>query len=60
MANDFKGVAVGQQEMPEWKKASFGGQKASYGRKTKLSIIEQRESLPIFKLKEALVDVRRL
>eukprot|EP00117_Sycon_ciliatum_P004752 scpid32124/ scgid8988/ ATP-dependent RNA helicase DHX8; DEAH box protein 8; RNA helicase HRH1 len=56
MANDFRGVAIGQQELPEWKKASFGGQKASYGRKTKMSIIEQRESLPIYKLKTALVE----
>ena len=28
---------------------------ASYGKKTSLSIIEQRQSLPIFKLKEELL-----
>lgn len=45
-------------DMPEWKKHAFGGNKASYGKKTQLSILEQRESLPIYKLKEQLVQVR--
>ena len=44
--------------MPEWRKASFGGKKVSYGRKTNLSILEQRQSLPIYKLKDELVKVR--
>lgn len=44
-------------DMPEWKKHAFGGNKASYGKKTQLSILEQRESLPIYKLKEQLVQV---
>uniref|UniRef100_H2YHV2 RNA helicase n=1 Tax=Ciona savignyi TaxID=51511 RepID=H2YHV2_CIOSA len=45
-----------QGDIPEWKKQAFGGTKASYGKKTELSIIEQRESLPIYKLKEQLVQ----
>lgn len=47
------------QELPEWKKSAFGGNKASYGKKTKLSIVEQRQSLPIYRLKKELVQVRR-
>lgn len=44
--------------LPEWKRKAFGGNQVSYGRKTELSILQQRESLPIFKLKEQLVQVR--
>ncbi|XP_015282083.1 PREDICTED: ATP-dependent RNA helicase DHX8-like, partial [Gekko japonicus] len=40
----------------KWKKHAFGGNKASYGKKTQLSIIEQRESLPIFRLKDQLIQ----
>ena len=43
-------------DIPEWKKQAFGGKKASYGRKTEMSIMEQRQSLPIFKLKDQLVQ----
>lgn len=42
-------------ELPEWKKHIIGGKKASYGKKTTMSILEQRQSLPIFKLKDELV-----
>ena len=42
-------------DMPEWKKHIVGGSKGSYGRKTTLSIMEQRQSLPIYKLKDELV-----
>ena len=42
-------------EMPEWKKYITGGNKASYGRKTEMSIVQQREALPIFKLKHELL-----
>ena len=56
-AQDMKGLGMTAQEMPEWKKASFGGNKASYGKKTNLSILEQRQSLPIYKLRDELVKV---
>ena len=46
-------------EMPEWKKHVAGGVKASLGRKTDLSILEQRRSLPIFKLREELIKAIR-
>lgn len=55
LAHDFRGIGLNPMDVPEWKKASFGGNKASYGRKTKLSIVQQREGLPIFKLKRQLM-----
>ena len=54
LADEFRTVAP--PELPEWKKASFGGNKASYGRKTQLSILEQRQGLPIYKLRNNLVQ----
>lgn len=48
------------QDIPEWKKHITGGQKASYGKKEKKSLLEQRQSLPIFKLKDELVKVSLL
>ena len=43
-------------EHPEWKKHVFGGDKASLGKKTSMSILEQRNSLPIYKLKNELLE----
>ncbi|XP_017486973.1 PREDICTED: ATP-dependent RNA helicase DHX8-like isoform X1 [Rhagoletis zephyria] len=42
-------------EMPEWKRHITGGAKASYGKRTELSLLEQRQSLPIYQFKEELV-----
>lgn len=42
-------------DVPEWKKAVIGGKKTSFGRKTDMSIVEQRQSLPIFKLRDDLI-----
>ena len=56
LATDFKQLAA-PPELPEWKRVSFGGNKASYGKKTQMSILEQRQSLPIYKLRENLVQV---
>jgi ATP-dependent RNA helicase DHX8/PRP22 len=39
----------------EWKKATFNAA-TSFGRITSLSIQEQRESLPIYKLRNSLVQ----
>jgi len=44
-------------DMPEWKRNILGGSKASFGKKEKKSILEQRQSLPIYKLKNELVKV---
>ncbi|KAF7286144.1 hypothetical protein GWI33_007392 [Rhynchophorus ferrugineus] len=49
-----RGIGLQSQDLPEWKKHIIGGKKSSFGKKTNLSIIEQRQSLPIYKLKEEL------
>ncbi|CAI5441381.1 unnamed protein product [Caenorhabditis angaria] len=43
------------RDMPEWLRHVTAGGKATYGRRTNLSMIEQRESLPIFALKKTLM-----
>lgn len=35
----------------------IGGKKSSFGMKTNLTLIEQRQSLPIYKLREDLIKV---
>ena len=45
-----------QEEVPDWKKAAFGGKKMSFGKRTDLSMIEQRKGLPIYQLKAQLVE----
>jgi len=52
-----RGIGLQAQDLPEWKKHVIGGKKSSFGKKTNLSIIEQRQSLPIYKLKEELRKV---
>ena len=56
LAADFKGNLGLQPDVPEWKKCAFGGNKVSYGKKTKLSLLEQRQALPIYKLRAQLVQ----
>ena len=58
LAADFKGSLGLQPDVPEWKKHAFGGNKVSYGKKTKLSLLEQRQALPIYKLRTELVQVQ--
>ncbi|KAJ8978675.1 hypothetical protein NQ317_019111 [Molorchus minor] len=50
-----RGIGLQSQDLPEWKKHVIGGKKSSFGKKTNLSIIEQRQSLPIYKLKDELL-----
>ncbi|CAH0554543.1 unnamed protein product [Brassicogethes aeneus] len=49
-----RGIGLQTQDLPEWKKHVIGGKKSSFGKKTNLTIVEQRQSLPIYKLKEEL------
>ncbi|XP_055746856.1 ATP-dependent RNA helicase DHX8 [Salvelinus fontinalis] len=56
IAANMRGIGMMPTDIPEWKKHAFGGNKASYGKKTAMSILEQRESLPIYKLKEQLIQ----
>merc|ERR1719447_546019 len=46
---------INNSDLPEWKRHIIGGSKGSYGKKTSLSILEQRQSLPIYKLKDELI-----
>ena len=46
------------EPMPEWKRIATGKEQ-SYGPRTNLSIKEQRESLPIFKLRKQLLEAIR-
>lgn len=55
LAANMRGIGLMTQELPEWKKHVTGGAKASYGKKTQMTILEQRQSLPIYKLKDDLV-----
>ena len=58
VAAQVRGIGMVPTELPEWKKQVMGGAKASFGRKEKKSILEQRQGLPIFKLKDELLKVR--
>ena len=42
--------------MPEWKRKTFGAGKASFGKRTNLSMKEQREGLPVFKLRDQMIQ----
>ncbi|XP_034716286.1 ATP-dependent RNA helicase DHX8 isoform X4 [Etheostoma cragini] len=56
IAANMRGIGAMPVDLPEWKRYAFGGNQVSYGKKTELSILQQRESLPIFKLKAELVQ----
>uniref|UniRef100_A0A1B0CYN0 RNA helicase n=1 Tax=Phlebotomus papatasi TaxID=29031 RepID=A0A1B0CYN0_PHLPP len=55
LAANVRGIGMSTQEVPEWKKHVIGGKKSSFGKKTDMTLIEQRQSLPIFKLREDLI-----
>uniref|UniRef100_A0A6A7FRF4 RNA helicase n=1 Tax=Hirondellea gigas TaxID=1518452 RepID=A0A6A7FRF4_9CRUS len=54
LAQELHGMGNKQPELPAWKKQNVG-RNVSYGRVTTLSIKEQRESLPIYKLRNQLM-----
>ena len=54
LAQELRGVGIGAQDIPEWKKAALG-KAPTFGIKDNRSIKDQRESLPIFKLREQLL-----
>ncbi|EFJ49720.1 hypothetical protein VOLCADRAFT_104170 [Volvox carteri f. nagariensis] len=58
LAQELRGIGLTQSEVPEWKKAAMG-KAISYGIQDARSIKEQRESLPIFKLKQQLIEAVR-
>jgi ATP-dependent RNA helicase DHX8/PRP22 len=53
----MRGIGLTNQDLPEWKKHVIGGKKSSFGRKTDMTLLEQRQSLPIYKLKDELTKV---
>jgi ATP-dependent RNA helicase DHX8/PRP22 len=55
LASELRGVGMGQLEMPEWKKDAMG-KAPTFGQRSNLSITAQRESLPIFKLRDELIQ----
>ncbi|XP_071686171.1 probable pre-mRNA-splicing factor ATP-dependent RNA helicase DEAH5 [Rutidosis leptorrhynchoides] len=55
LAQELRGVGLSAYDMPEWKKDSYG-KALTFGQRSKLSLQEQRQSLPIYKLKKELVQ----
>lgn len=55
LAQELRGVGLSAYDMPEWKKDAFG-KAPTFGQRSKLSIQEQRQSLPIYKLKNELIQ----
>ncbi|WCJ44821.1 ATP-dependent RNA helicase putative [Euphorbia peplus] len=55
LAQELRGVGLSAYDMPEWKKDAFG-KALTLGQRSKLSIQDQRQSLPIYKLKKELVQ----
>jgi hypothetical protein len=60
LAANMRGIGLTNQDLPEWKKHVIGGKKSSFGRKTDMTLLEQRQSLPIYKLKDELTKVNTL
>ena len=56
LASQSRSQGMTQQDMPEWKKYAMGGTRASFGKKENRSLLEQRQSLPIYKLKDELIQ----
>lgn len=58
IAQELRGLASGDisvNQLPEWKQKAYGAH-PTFGKLTTLSIKEQREGLPIFKLRSQLID----
>ncbi|ETV98701.1 ATP-dependent helicase HrpA [Aphanomyces invadans] len=57
-AAELRGMHMGGAafDMPEWKEKTQGKASLSYGHVSSKSMIEQRESLPVFKLKRQLME----
>ncbi|CAK9144132.1 unnamed protein product [Ilex paraguariensis] len=55
LAQELRGVGLSAYDMPEWKKDAFG-KALTFGQRSKLSFQEQRQSLPIYKLKKELIQ----
>ena len=54
LAAELRGVGLGERSAPEWKLKALG-KAPTYGMRDTRSIKEQRESLPIFRLRDELI-----
>jgi ATP-dependent RNA helicase DHX8/PRP22 len=54
LMQELMGTGLSAQSVPEWKMTY--GKAGTYGQKSRLSIQEQRQSLPIFRLKKELIS----
>jgi ATP-dependent RNA helicase DHX8/PRP22 len=57
-ASDLRNTRTNQptEAMPEWKKISTNSKDASFGKRTNMSIKDQRESLPVYKFRKQLLE----
>lgn len=57
-ASDLRNTRTNQppEAAPEWKKISTGSRDVSMGKRTNLSIKEQRETLPVYKFRNQLLE----
>ena len=55
LAAEVRGTGLAARDVPEWKQKAFG-KATSYGQRSSLSISEQRKGLPIYKLREQLIQ----
>ncbi|KAL4525206.1 hypothetical protein Ndes2526A_g07284 [Nannochloris sp. 'desiccata'] len=55
LAQELRGIGLGAVEVPEWKQVALG-KAPTFGIQDSRTIKEQRESLPIFKLRDQLVQ----
>ncbi|KAL3530395.1 hypothetical protein ACH5RR_009717 [Cinchona calisaya] len=61
LAQELWGVGLSSTacDLSEWKKDSAYGKPLSFGQRSNLSILDQRQSLPIYKLKNEIVQAVR-
>ncbi|OAL54359.1 ATP-dependent RNA helicase-like protein DHX8 [Pyrenochaeta sp. DS3sAY3a] len=57
-ASDIRNTRTNQpsEALPEWKKISTGSKDVSLGKRTNLSIKEQRQSLPVYRFRKQLLE----
>ncbi|KAL5118102.1 DEAH-box ATP-dependent RNA helicase prp22 [Pleosporales sp. CAS-2024a] len=57
-ASDLRNTRTNQpsEAQPEWKKISAGSRDVSMGKRTDMSIKDQRESLPVYKFRKQLLE----
>lgn len=57
-ASDLRNTRTNQpsEALPEWKKISTNSRETSFGKRTNMSIKDQRESLPVFKFRKQLLE----